>query len=156
MKFFESEIAISASSDNINDSYEYFFSNLKIKDRDAIVSFDKQSELFSEISPNLFNKIWYYEMVYIPKLDDSVQTIYYQSYGKYFEFLDAASEKDKGMEKYYNDFLAIFDAGPTLLAYSMKDYKKYDIGIERNRLIISINYLYYNEYLRLDSLKKYQ
>ncbi len=47
---------------------------------------------------------------------------------------------------------------PTVLAYSMKYYNEnnvsYDLTIERNRLIIAVNYLIYNEQLRLEEIQR--
>ncbi|MBZ0243616.1 MAG: hypothetical protein K8F24_10410, partial [Bacteroidales bacterium] len=97
----------------------------------------------------LFNEIWYYRKDFNPILKDTVESIHYKWKGKYFDFIYAVSENDKSIEEYFEDFTAVGDISPSALAYSMMDYQKYDLNFERIRLIIAINYLTFNEQLRL-------
>lgn len=158
LEFFENEMTFSISSDNINDIYEMFFTNLQLEKNKPIISFEKQKKFIADLSPKLLNEMWYIEMEYVPYFNDTVQLIRYPWKGKYFEFLFATSEKDKGIEKYFDDYTAASNMSPTLLAHSMKYYKEnnlsYDLSIERNRLIIAINYLIYNEQLRLEEIQR--
>ena len=156
--FFENEMTFTTSSDSINDMYEMFFTNLQLEENKPIISFEKQKNFIADLNPKLLNELWYLELEYVPYLNDTVQLIRFPWKGKYFEFLLAASEKDKGIEKYFDDFTAMRAMSPTVLAYSMKYYKEnnltYDLNIERNRLIIAINYLIYNEQLRLEDTQR--
>ena len=131
-----------------------FFTNLQLEDKKPIISFEKQKKFLAELNPELLNEMWYIEPEYVPYLNDTVQLIRYPWKGKYFEFLFSASEKDEGIEKYFDDYTVFPSTAPPLLAYSMKYMKEkklsYDLNIERNRLIIAINYLIYNDYLRLE------
>ena len=153
LNFFEDEIANQSATDNVIDSYELFFENIKpemkIEEFDSIISFGVQKKFFSVLNPILFNEIWFYKKDYNPIIKDTVESIYYKWGGKYFDFLYAVSEKDKAIEEYFKDFTAAGDVSPSILAYSMMDYKIYDLKLERIRLIIAINYLTFNEQLRL-------
>ena len=153
LNFFEDEIAISSATDNVIDSYELFFENIKpemkLEEFDSIISFGDQKKFLTDLNPILFNEIWFYKKDYNPILKDTVESIHYKWKGKYFDFLYAVSEKDKAIEEYFEDFTAAGYISPSILAYSMMDYKKYDLKLERIRLIIAINYLTFNEQLRL-------
>jgi len=153
LNFFEDEIANQSATDNIIDSYELFFENIKpemkLEEFDSIISFGVQKKFLSDLNPILFNEIWFYKKDYNPIIKDTVESIHYKWKGKYFDFLYAVSEKDKAIEEYFKDFTAVGDVSPSILAYSMMDYKKYDLKLERIRLIIAINYLTFNEQLRL-------
>jgi WD40 repeat protein len=156
--FFENQISTSKDSKNIIDSYELFFKNLKPEMKpeeiNLNISFNDQENFFASIDPDLFNEIWYYRTDYNPIEKDSVTSIHYKWKGKYFDFLFAVSEKDKAIEKYFEDFTAVGDISPSVLAYSMMDFQQYDLNFERIRLIIAINYLTFNEQLRLMKNKK--
>ena len=153
LRFFENQIAIPTDSKSIIDSYESFFENLKpeteLENIDINISFEDQEKFFSGLDPYLFNEIWYYDKVFNPRKKDTVESIHYNRNGKYLEFLIAVSQKDKSIEEYFEDFTSGGDISPEVLAYSMLDFKKYDLNSERIRLIIAINYLTYNELLRL-------
>jgi len=153
LEFFENEMTSSTSSGDIYEKYELFFGNLQLEDNKPIISFNKQEKLIAELDPKLLNEIWYYELEYVPYLNDTVKLIRYPMKGKYFEFLFAASEKNEGIEKYFDNY-SVGCLRPSLLANSMKynitNKLNYGLNMERNRLIIAINYLIYNDYLRLE------
>ena len=158
LEFFENEVTFTSSSHNINDIYELFFLNLQLDENKPIISFDKQKTFFENLNPKLLNEMWYCELEYVPYLNDTTELIRYPWKGKYFEFLLAASEKDKGIKNYFDDYTSVESMSPTVLAYSMKYYNEnnvsYDLTIERNRLIIAVNYLIYNEQLRLEEIQR--
>ena len=158
LNFFENQVGIETSTNNIYNSYESFLEILNPKEIEILISFERQESFLADINPKLLNELWYYEQEFVPYLNDTVQIVRYPKKGKYFEFLFAASEKDKGIEKYFEDYIAAGSMSPTLLAYTMKYHKEngvnYNLNLERNRLIIAINYLIYNEQLRLDEIQR--
>jgi hypothetical protein len=153
LKFFETQITDSLENNSIKNSYARFFENLEpAMKQDEIninISFEYQNRLFEEIDSSLFKEIWYYRKDFHPILKDTIRSIHYNWKGKYFNFLHAVSEKDTSFESYFEDF-TLGDISPSLLAYSMMNNNTYNLDLDRTRLIVAINFLTFNEQLRLE------
>ncbi len=155
--FFETESGIKSAEKNITESYKSFLEKIKPdtkpEDIEINISFDNQVKFFNQIDTELFNELWNYQTHFDPFIQDSTKSIHFNYQGKYFKFLDSLYHQDSLIRNYYEVFLHFGEPSPSLLAYSMMDFNKYELNLDRIRLIIAINFLYVNEYFRLS--KKY-
>jgi hypothetical protein len=153
LDFFENEICDSFTPNDISDCYDQLWSDPNhvgsLDELGIHISFNDQEKLFSELTPDLFNEIWFYRKDYVPSMEDTVISIHYKWPGKYFDFLNSVAENDSSIAEYVKVMTSVGDIAPSILFHTMIHSKKYDYSLERIRLIIAITCLTFNEQVRL-------
>lgn len=153
LDFFESQICqiYKLDGENTLDCYRSFFEQMKslmeTGEFDTKISFEKQKELYQQISKSTFDKIWTYTWVIKNTQDsrDTLKSIIWNYEGKHIDFLKVFAEDNDVVKRYIDANLASGDISPMMIADIQMFYEKYDINDIRMRLLIAIHYLTLND-----------
>ena len=152
LNFFNDQICSIENKANIIECYQSFFERVELTNEtgnfDLRISFQKQQEMYNQISEHTFNQIWIFNegrMLYLREEKSYIfETIEFNSYGKYLKFLKELGKKNKTIKGYYEDWITAGGMSPTVIGSVLSDYKHYDIRDLRIQLVIAIHYLTLN------------
>ena len=144
------------TKDEITKCYQRFFKQMKeceIKgDIIVPIPFEKQQELYSQISTKSFNEIWAYRQNWARVLVDSVlydsyvTEIHIKCNGKYLQFLEKLGSENEVISNYLD---ALDKVGgminPTLVAWVIYYDDQFDVKDLRFQIFIAIHYLTLND-----------
>jgi hypothetical protein len=154
LTFFENEICSDLIEvTEINKCYINFFSTLRSAVKDGEfpinINFEKQREMYSELSDSTFMNIWTINKSFKFKSKDTLQSIGYLYDGKFAKLLEATG-KDYPMIKGYSEtFKETGDITPSLTANFIINYSKLNLNDPRIKMIVAVHYLTLNDqYLR--------
>ena len=149
--FFNKSICSGVETQDLTDCYKEFFKRMEksseANDMQLSIPFDKQMEVYNELSDLTFNEIWNLDgtRVYLETPQDTFRIAYIDLDGKYLEFLKKTGESDKVIKQYYETLLEVGDFSPSLIIGILMNYEQYDIEDIRVKFIVAIHYLTLND-----------
>jgi len=152
LNFFNDQICSIENKTNIIECYQSFFERIELTNEtgnfDLRISFQKQQEMYRQISENTFNQIWIFEegrRVYpLEKKSYVFEIIRFTPQGKYLKFLSVFGRKNNVIKNYHENYITVYDMSPIVVVDVLSDYKHYDIRDPRVQLVIAIHYLTLN------------
>ena len=111
------------------------------------ISFEKQYEIYKQISDSVFNQIWVFGRSWSRSSPDTLKRIDYRVDGKYVKFLKELGN-DYDMIKTYSMSLELaYSLSPSMIGeiLMIKEEYQYDLTDIRLQLVVAIHYLTMND-----------
>jgi hypothetical protein len=158
--FFYNQICENSPQGNepLDKCYAQFLENMSESYRSGIfdldIPFDKQLDLYENISDSTFNNLWKFNKCTFPDFPGTLKCINYNFNGKIVQLLKELSKEYPAMKEYYETFLMAGGIAPTMVMNVAVYYDKYDIDDVRIKLVIALHYLTLNDkYERREKIK---
>ena len=162
LDFFNEQIGVSKGMDKkeIIECYDSFvermYETMETGNFDIRISFDKQKEIYNQISDSLFNQIWRFGERHIWERDSPSGTFKYSDTlryidcrmdGKYAKFLKEFGKENEMAEAYSESLETSGGISPTLIfgILRIKKHHQYDLNDIRLQLVLAIHYLTLND-----------
>ena len=135
---------------NLIESYKLFCERMKESEitgfMDINIPFQKQMDLYSQISENTFHQIWIFTEGGIRRQGSfyPIKSILLNFNGKYSDFLKELGKENSAINHYYEIFKQIGDISPNMAAL-LTNYDIFDISDIRVQLVFAIHYLTLND-----------
>ncbi|MDR2916350.1 MAG: hypothetical protein LBV74_16240 [Tannerella sp.] len=136
---------------NIQECYHDFFAHMLEKEKtgnfDIGISFQKQKEMYDQISESTFNQIWFFgESLRFNSPDAfSEKYIFFTNNGKYWKFLEEFGKENANIKKYFDTLYLTGDMSPTVVSNILYAFEWCDTEDVRIQLLIAIHYLTLND-----------
>ena len=142
---------------NRTESYKMFCERMKESEIkgffDINIPFQKQMDLYSQISENTFQQIWIFTEGKIRRQGSfhPSKSISLNFNGKYSAFLKELGKENSAIYQYYENFEVLKDISPNMAAFMM-NYDIFDINDIRVHLVFAIHYLTLNDVEKRDKI----
>lgn len=154
--FFNESICEGVNS-NLDRCYELYLKQIR-EERDTVsgafkinLSYDEQKSVYEQLTDSTFNQIWWFGKAFFFNPPDTMKYIYFNTQGKYLEFLKLMGEEDRVIKGYAEGVEnSGGDIPPSLVAGVLMNYEYYNLSDIRVKFIVAVHYITLNDVMFRD------